>query len=477
MLVSAVTSRQVVGLVLMSAHSLNSPGSIAQIFRIELCYPLFTKSLCKLFRFRVVTSNMNRSIRIMHFADTHFGIETYGKNDVSGINSRLQDFKHSLEWAVKSGMEEGIDIAVFAGDAYKNRDPKQTEQREFANCITMLTQANIPVVLVMGDLDMPILSGRASSIDIFDTLNVSGIHIFTKPGVKIIETRNGPIQIAAIPYQNKTRTIQTEDMVDSTTLDSKQKLEAKYTGIIKRIKSELSLDTTIPTLLVGHFWTRGANLSQWQQSYLNEELEPQVNLNELTGEMWDYVALGHIHTFQDLNSGNTPPVIYSGSPYTMDFGETGEKKGYVLADVQKGATSYKFIPIEVGRQFLDIVVTAICEDPTQEVVTAIQQHKIKGQIVRLTVHLNRADQSFLNDKVIRDALSSSFYYSVIRKISKDKRPSPGALSDGFSPAKSLSTYIDSQEGLKSRKDRLMEAAERLIAELSEAEDTQNRWSL
>ncbi len=420
---------------------------------------------------------MNRSIRIMHFADTHFGIETYGKNDVTGINSRLQDFKNSLEWAVKSAMEEGIDIAIFAGDAYKNRDPKQTEQREFANCIAKLTEADIPVVMVMGELDMPVLSGRASSIDIFETLHVSGVHIFTKPGLKIIETQNGPIQIAAIPYQYKSRIVDTDNKIDDSTLDMKQLLEAEYAGIIERIKSELFAHPTAPTVLAAHFWAQGAALSQWQESYLNEELEPQINLNDLTDETWDYVALGHIHTFQNLNPGKSPPVIYSGSPYAMDFGETGEKKGFVIANVQKGSADYKFIPIGVNRQFVDIAVNVMGDDPTQEVVRAVQQHKIKGHIVRLTVHLNKADQVFLNDKAIREALSSSFHFTLIMKTNKDKRTAPVTVSDGFSPAKSLSSYIDSQEGLKSRKERLMEAAERLISKLSETEDANISWSL
>jgi exonuclease SbcD len=34
-----------------------------------------------------------------------------------------------------------------------------------------------------------------------------------------------------------------------------------------------------------------------------------------------YVALGHVHKFQDLNKGQQPPVVYSGSMDRINFGE------------------------------------------------------------------------------------------------------------------------------------------------------------
>ncbi len=75
---------------------------------------------------------MPNPVRVMHFADAHFGVENYGRQDPeTGLNTRLLDFKHSLSKAIEMALAEGIDLAVFAGDAYKSRDPRQTDQREF----------------------------------------------------------------------------------------------------------------------------------------------------------------------------------------------------------------------------------------------------------------------------------------------------------------------------------------------------------
>ena len=49
----------------------------------------------------------------------------------------------------------------------------------------------------------------------------------------------------------------------------------------------------------------------------------------------DYVALGHIHKAQNLNEGQHPPVIYPGSIERVDFGEAGDDKFFIIAEVEK----------------------------------------------------------------------------------------------------------------------------------------------
>src|SRR5690349_23838648 len=116
----------------------------------------------------------------MHFADTHFGVELYGRLDPeTGLNSRLVDFRKSLTRAIERALEEGVHLAVFAGDAYKTRDPRQTDQREFAGCIRLLTDQGIPVVLLTGNHDMPAIRGRANAIEIYRTLGVTNVHVMS----------------------------------------------------------------------------------------------------------------------------------------------------------------------------------------------------------------------------------------------------------------------------------------------------------
>src|SRR5437016_14192423 len=131
-------------------------------------------------------------VRVMHFADTHFGVELYGRLDPeTGMNTRLKDFRKSLTGAIERALEEGIHIAVFAGDAYKTRDPRQTDQREFAACIRRLTDRGVPVVLLAGNHDMPAVRGRAHAVEIYRTLGVTNVHVISKPETIRVETGAG----------------------------------------------------------------------------------------------------------------------------------------------------------------------------------------------------------------------------------------------------------------------------------------------
>ena len=122
----------------------------------------------------------------MHFGDVHFGVENYGRFDPqTGLPSRLVDFRQALLQAIQIALDAGVELAVFAGDAYKTRDPNQTHQREFAQCLSKLTGAGVPVVLLAGNHDIPNTKGRANAIEIFGALSGGAkLRVFDQPGLR-----------------------------------------------------------------------------------------------------------------------------------------------------------------------------------------------------------------------------------------------------------------------------------------------------
>ena len=63
-------------------------------------------------------------IKLLHTADIHIGMENYGRIDpATGINARVMDFLRRLSDIGDYAIEQGVDVFVFAGDAYKTRDP------------------------------------------------------------------------------------------------------------------------------------------------------------------------------------------------------------------------------------------------------------------------------------------------------------------------------------------------------------------
>src|SRR3970040_1913121 len=124
---------------------------------------------------------MTESIRMLHFADAHIGMENYGRIDPeAGTSSRVRDFLDRLDEVIDYAINHEVDLAVFAGDAFKNRDPDPTQQREFAARIKRLADA-APTLLLVGNHDMPAMASKANSVDIFRALQVPNILIGWQP--------------------------------------------------------------------------------------------------------------------------------------------------------------------------------------------------------------------------------------------------------------------------------------------------------
>ena len=416
---------------------------------------------------------MPRAVRVMHFADTHFGVELYGRLDPeSGLNTRLIDFRKSLEIAIDQALEAGIDLAVFAGDAYKTRDPRQTDQREFAACIRRLTDAGIPVVLLVGNHDMPAIRGRANAIEIYRTLGVTNVHVLYKPETLIVETQAGKVRIAAMPYIIKGYSLAREEFQGKTIDQTREMLEVKYQDNLAALADEVNeANDDIPTILMGHFWVQGAKLSAWQDGYFNKT-EPQVPLASLLDPAFDYVALGHIHKHQDLNPGGQPPVVYSGSPDRIDFGEKDEKKGFVLVELRKGEAEYRYVELSGSRPLLDIEIDADCDEPTEKILAEVKRHSLRNAVVKLTYKIGQNRQALVREKEIRESLLGAFMVvSINRKVQRDAATRNALLTESRSPREALGLYIDTKETLKPHRERLMNYAEPLFAELADEEGT------
>lgn len=412
-----------------------------------------------------------QTIKVMHFADTHFGVELYGRLDPdTGINTRLKDFKKSLLAAIDSALEEGIDLAVFAGDAYKNRDPRQTDQREFADCIRRLTNAGVPVVLLTGNHDMPAIKGRANAIEIYRTLGVTNVHVLSQKQIILVPTRAGTVRIAALPYLIKGLSVAREEFQGKSLDEIRLLFEEKYAGYVKDLADEVrSANDSLPTILLGHFWVNGARLSAWQEGYFTRQ-EPQVALSSLLDPAFDYVALGHIHRHQDLNKNGQPHVVYSGSPDRIDFGEKDETKGYVLVNLWKGGADYEFVPVPESRAFLEIDVDAECEEPTEKILGAIGRHSLRNAIVKLRYQISAERQGLVRERDIREALSFAFQVvSIQRKVFRDSVSRSREFSESKTPRDNLSLFLDKNPLLTPHKNRLLELAEPLFAELLEEE--------
>lgn len=403
----------------------------------------------------------SNGIRLLHLADIHIGMENYGQIDpATGVNSRVMDFLRCFDEAVAYAVQNEVDLAIIAGDAYKTRDPNSTYRREFARRIKRLTDAEIPVVLLVGNHDLPSAARRASSISIFHTLQVPRVMVADSDELYRITTRRGvPVQVVAIPYPLRSRLMAHDEFRHLSLAELDNRLQALLTENLRALIAQL--DPDIPAILTAHLSVSEAKQGSEQNVMIGRDV---VMLKSVMADpAFDYVALGHIHKFQDLNLGAYPPVVYAGSIERIDFGEEAEEKGFVIADIQRGETTYRFIPVS-ARPFRTIRVDIDQPDPTAQILGEIARHDVRGTVVRVLIHVDEERARLIQDREIRRALGEAHYISAIHKeVERRIRQRLGGLSaEEMTPRDLLQRYFQDRGQEPERIQLLLRYADEIL---------------
>ena len=406
-------------------------------------------------------------MRILHFADVHIGVESYGATDPStGLSARLMDFLATFDEVVDFALGNAVDLVLFAGDAYKSRDPSQTHQREFARRIARLSQEGVPVFLLVGNHDLPHVASRATALDIFPTLSVPNVTIGDRLETHVVHTASGPVQIVALPWITRSVFLAREETRSLTIEEINRQLEERVTNLLSwQIES---LDPAVPAVLTAHVSLNTARTSSEQSMLLGRD--PVLMLSALARPELDYVALGHIHRHQVLSQN--PHVVYAGSLERIDFGEENDDKGFCVIDLDPTAprgrrlVDFRFQPVN-ARRFLTIEVSVDAdEDPTQEAIRAIARRHVEGAIVRVHITMPQEVEARLRESEVRAALSDAFYVApIVREVTRERRTRLGATPvEGLSPQDALRLYLETAKVPAERAETLMAYAERLIGE-------------
>jgi exonuclease SbcD len=405
-------------------------------------------------------------MKIIHFADLHLGVENYGKLDpATGLSSRLHDFLSVLDELVDFALDNRVDLVLFCGDAYKTREPGQTQQREFARRIGRLAAAGIPVFLLVGNHDLPNAIGRATATEIFDTLAVKNVYVASRPDIFKIPTSAGQVQVVAIPWLRRSALLSREDTKNLNIEQVNRRMEEALTQVI--VSKAVALDPSLPAVLAAHVWVAGATVGS--ENLMAIGREPAILLSNIANPAYDYVALGHIHKHQLL--AENPPVVYAGSLERIDFGEENDEKGFYVVDILPGdnskkQVSFKFHPVS-ARRFLTISVTLNENetDPTTAVLEAINtsQEKIRDAVVRLNITLSSVLEGQLRYSEVRDALKQAHYFSITRDVQRETRLRLGSRNvEEITPLTALKAWLETQNIPPERQKILLEYGQKLI---------------
>ena len=406
------------------------------------------------------------AIKLLHFADAHIDMANYGKrNPETGLPFRVEDFLTSLDFIVDTAIEREVDLVIFAGDAYKDRSPAPTFQREWGKRIMRLSNAEIPTILVVGNHDSSPALGRAHTMQEFETLETPYVLVIDKPmGLGPDDLSGVPVKVIGLPWFTnssiKTFLLNRSGNTDDMQENFAEALQAMIDGEIDSVEEDL------PIIFTAHASVKGATFGRERNVMLGQDFVIPQSL--VRNPRFDYCALGHIHKPQNLNDGNHPPVIYPGSIEKVDFGEAGDTKYCILATIERGKTECEWIELP-GRKFIDRFARIEKDELnlTQKLIAKLpSQKEMKDAIVRLVVEFPEGVETQINEGELTAAVGEDvFEFRLVKrpKLAPRVRLSPDQQMAAMTPLELLDIYWKTKDRTPEEREQLLALAKTVLS--------------
>ena len=254
-------------------------------------------------------------MRLIHLADLHLGFRRFQRLTPNGINQREWDVAMAFNRAVDRIIEIAPDVVLIAGDVFHSVRPTNTSivhaYQQFSRLKQSLPDAII--VVIAGDHDTPRSAEIGCILRLFSPLGINVVH--------------GEGQRLAFPEHDLSILAVPDALRDRPTLDPDP--SAKHNVLV--IHCEMS--GTAPAYAEGQ-----------------ERAIVEVKLDDIKPDNWNYVALGHYHTFRSY----APNMYYSGSLEYSSlniWGDLAEEKqlklpgkGMIEYDLTTGKRKFHFLP-------------------------------------------------------------------------------------------------------------------------------------
>ena len=279
-------------------------------------------------------------IRICHLGDTHLSDrETVAGRivlDAAGRNVRSLDRVRCFRSAITGAIERDCDLVVHAGDLYEHNKPWPSEE-----C------AAIEILDLLGD-DRPLAICADNHGNVESCVEKHAIepligrrpwwYVFTRPELRVIPTKSGPVQVAGLPSPQRSTLAATEECKGLSPVGLNALISDKLRKVLRFLRSQL--DPSLPAILVAHLKIAGA----WMNAAKRADDYGEIVLSPTDFAGWDYVALGDFHRCQSV----APNAWYSGSTDRCDFGEEANTPCWLYvecAETVPGIEEARLVPV------------------------------------------------------------------------------------------------------------------------------------
>ena len=268
-------------------------------------------------------------MKLIHLSDLHLGKRV---NEFSMI----EDQKYILNQILGIIDEERPDGVLLAGDLYDRPVPSAEAVQLLDSFLTRLAKCKIPVYAISGNHDSaeriafgshimsssgicmsPVYDGKTAKYCLMDNYGEVWIHLlpFIRPAVvrHVFAGEEGAEEIRT------------------------------YQEAVQAAVEHMDLDTEKRNVLVAHQFVVGA------MSCDSEEITVG-GIDQIEGAVFrdfDYVALGHIHSPQNVGNDR---IRYCGTPLKYSFSEAGQQKSVTVVELgEKGTLEVREIQLKPLR--------------------------------------------------------------------------------------------------------------------------------
>ena len=269
-------------------------------------------------------------MKFLHLSDLHIGKRV---NEVS----MLDDQAYILDQILCIADVEWPDAVLIAGDIYDRSIPSNEAVTLFDDFLVKLAKRHLPVLMISGNHDSPERLSFGGRL-----LDASGIYISPVYHGNIqpitLTDSYGPVHFWLLPF---IRPAHVRRFFPDEAIES-------YTDACRTAISHMSIDPTERNVLITHQFVTGAVTCE------SEELSVggTDNVDASIFDVFDYVALGHIHGPQNIGSNR---IRYCGTPLKYSFSESDHHKSVTVVTInEKGTLHIQLQPLLPRRDLRQI---------------------------------------------------------------------------------------------------------------------------
>ena len=269
-------------------------------------------------------------MKLIHLSDLHLGKRV---NDFS----MLEDQKYILTKIINIIDEETPDAVIIAGDIYDKSAPSAEAVELFDEFLVRLSKRNLKVFVISGNHDSPERIAFGSRL-----MSSSGVYmspVYDGDVVPVsVSDDYGIANVFMLPFIKPSHVKRFYPDDDIST----------YSDAIQVAIKHMEIDPENRNILITHQFVTGASRCDSEDIAVGGS--DNVDANVFTP--FDYVALGHIHSPQNVG---TETIRYCGTPLKYSFSEAGQSKSVTVVELKgKGSIAVRTVPLVPKRDMMEI---------------------------------------------------------------------------------------------------------------------------